>query len=303
MKTMTYEAFLPEIRLAVQKASPDDVSVSLQSIKKNNGVSLDALVLSKDNGTPAPTIYVNPYFEDHKNGELSIDEIADRIIWQYQHASIEDPFDLSDFTDFEKIKDRIILKLVNRSLNADQLTEIPHVDYLDLAITFSILLDAKDHHTATILIKSELLSIWQKDVEDLYACAKKNTPKLLPWKFNSMADILSGLMCDLPDDSTSDIPMYVLNNDEGMYGASVILYEGVLKEVSEQIGGDFWVIPSSIHECLCIPANGHVDAASLNEMIVSVNGSAVEAQEVLSDHCYIYNAKDGRLAIPDTATV
>ena len=34
MKTMTYEAFLPEIRLAVQKASPDDVSVSLQSIKK-----------------------------------------------------------------------------------------------------------------------------------------------------------------------------------------------------------------------------------------------------------------------------
>ena len=194
------------------------------------------------------------------------------------------------------------MKLVNRALNADQLTEIPHVNYLDPAITFSILLNAEDHHTATILIRNELLGIWKKDVQDLYACAKKNTPKLLPWKFNSMADILSGLMCDLPDDSTSEIPMYVLNNSEWMYGASVILYEGVLQEVSEQIGGDFWVIPSSIHECLCIPANGHVDAKSLNEMIVSVNGSAVDAQEALADHCYIFSAKDGTLTIPYTAT-
>ena len=302
MKTLSYEAFLSEIRMAVQKASPDDVSVSLQSIRKNNGVNLDALVISKDNGTPAPTIYVNPFYKDHKSGDLSIEEIANRIIWQYQNASIEEPFDLSDFTEFEKIKDKIIMKLVNRNLNSDQLTEVPHIDYLDLTITFSILLDVKDRHCATIQVRNELLNIWKKDVQDLYVCAKRNSPKLLPWKFNSMTDILGVLMCDLPDDSASEIPLYILNNNEGMYGASVILYEGVLQEVSEQIGGDFWVIPSSIHECLCIPTNGHVDAEALNEMIVSVNSSAVDAQEVLSDHCYIYNSKDGELAIPETAT-
>ena len=298
MKTMTYEAFLPEIKSAVEKAAPDGVSVTLQSIRKNNGVDMDALVLKNDSTTAAPTIYVNPYYEDHKSGDLSIAEIADRIIWQYQNASTEEPFDLSEFTVFERIKDKIIMKLVNNNLNADLLKEIPHIDFLDLAVTFCLLIDMKDHCNATILIKNEHLNIWKKDTQDLYTLAKENTPRLLPWKFSNMADILGEMADDLQDNNTDNIPLYVLNNNNGMFGASVILYEGVLQKISDQIGGDYWIIPSSIHESLCVPSNELVDKASLDQMIISVNTSAVDDQEVLSDHCYYYNAEAGKIEIP-----
>ena len=103
---------------------------------------------------------------------------------------------------------------------------------------------------------------------------------------------------DLQDNNTDNIPLYVLNNNNGMFGASVILYEGVLQKISDQIGGDYWIIPSSIHESLCVPSNELVDKASLDQMIISVNTSAVDDQEVLSDHCYYYNAEAGKIEIP-----
>ena len=299
MNTLTYEAFVPEVRMAVQKASPDDVSVSVQSIRKNNGVNLDALVISKSDCTTAPTIYINPYYEeDHQNGSMSVEEIADRIILQYQNASLDSDFDVSDFSDYEKIKNRIVMKLVSKCMNKELLAEIPHVDYLDLAITFCILLETKDHGNASILIKNEHLDIWQRGTEEIFARAKDNSPKLQPMKFSSMGEILSGMISDPDEDMSSDsVPLYVLSNKDNVFGATVILYEGTLKEIYSRIGS-FWVIPSSIHECLCVPDSENVDRNSLDQMIVSVNGSAVDAQEVLSDHCYRYNAETGHLEIP-----
>ena len=40
-----------------------------------------------------------------------------------------------------------------------------------------------------------------------------------------------------------------------------------MDQAAEKIGGDFYVIPSSIHEILLVPDNGEVQAEGLKEMV------------------------------------
>ena len=61
--------------------------------------------------------------------------------------------------------------------------------------------------------------------------------------------------------------MYVLTNSEGAYGASALFYPGVKEKVSEVIGGDYYVLPSSIHEVLILKDTPDLDSKELVQMV------------------------------------
>ena len=56
----------------------------------------------------------------------------------------------------------------------------------------------------------------------------------------------------LLDDMTNVAPaqMYVLTNQKNIRGAAMMLYDDMLEKAAEKLGGDVYVIPSSIHETL-----------------------------------------------------
>ena len=85
------------------------------------------------------------------------------------------------------------------------------------------------------------------------------------------------------------IPMYVCTNTAKLNGAGVILYQELLQEFADRIGSDFYILPSSIHETLLIPANGDMDLEYLRDMVRTVNRTEVAEDEVLSDSVYRYN--------------
>ena len=88
----------------------------------------------------------------------------------------------------------------------------------------------------------------------------------------------------------SAFPMYVATNVFKMNGACILLYDGVLKKFAEKIGSDFYILPSSVHEVIFVPANGDMDARYLIQMVKEVNATEVAPDEVLSDNVYIYHA-------------
>ena len=47
--------------------------------------------------------------------------------------------------------------------------------------------------------------------------------------------------------------LYVLTNKQAVHGAAVMLYEGELRKVSDRLGGDLAILPSSLHEVLLRP--------------------------------------------------
>ena len=65
----------------------------------------------------------------------------------------------------------------------------------------------------------------------------------------------------------------------------------VRRQLSEDFEGDFFIIPSSIHEVITMP----VDVSAINKLSGLIrqmnNSNMVEPGEVLSDNLFLYNAK------------
>ena len=63
--------------------------------------------------------------------------------------------------------------------------------------------------------------------------------------------------------------------------------------VIEKLGNDFYVLPSSVHECLVVPADKKFDASDLTRMVREVNATEVLPEERLSNRVYRYTVSEG----------
>ena len=83
-------------------------------------------------------------------------------------------------------------------------------------------------------------------------------------------------------------------------GAAAILNDDVRQEIAEKVG-DFYMLPSSIHETLIIPKDAGMEFKELEQMVQEVNQTQVAPGERLSDHVYEYDAKEHELFRSDRA--
>ena len=166
--------------------------------------------------------------------------------------------------------------------------------YLDLAVTLLCLVSVHEENDACISVKNEHLAMWGMSAEELFSQAKANTPTTLAPVLTNIADLLPLAPMDaeplLPEPGSLSCPMYVLTNRLKLHGAGCLLYEGLLSGIAKKLGGDFVILPSSIHELILIPAAFSPDADVTNDMIREVNRTSVAADEYLSDHSYYYCA-------------
>ena len=94
----------------------------------------------------------------------------------------------------------------------------------------------------------------------------------------------------IPDDAEEK--MYVATVPDKNSGAGVIAYQDFMDQAAERVGGDFFVLPSSINEILLVPDNGDMTADALRDMVKDVNAKEVSPEERLSDNVYHYDSKD-----------
>ncbi|MFQ9151523.1 MAG: DUF5688 family protein [Blautia sp.] len=106
--------------------------MELRQITKTTGSYWTASVFSKRSCNVSPTIYLEEFYREYKNG-MSLREIASRICEVYEKRCRGIPFSLEYFLDFEKMKERIFCKLINWELNKELLNEVPNIPCLDLA--------------------------------------------------------------------------------------------------------------------------------------------------------------------------
>lgn len=91
------------------------------------------------------------------------------------------------------------------------------------------------------------------------------------------------------DDSN---PMTVVSNDQSINGAAVMFYPGQMDKIAEQMQGDYFVLPSSVHEMLVIPDTGDFQHEELKAMVTEINATQVEPKDRLTDEVYHYDSKD-----------
>lgn len=284
---MMYELFIKEVVEAVKNEVGTGFDVTVNKVTKNNNLILDGLVIKATDTNIAPTIYLNGYYERYEDGAMNLDAVVDSIIDTYsRHNSVT--FDVSTFTDFDAVKNRICYKLVNTNANEKLLEDVPHRELFDLSIVYYVVVSVEANVTGSIIIHNNHIKLWDITENDLYEFASDNTKRLLPAGIKSMFDTLSE-MVDMEDLPNTDDFMYVLTNKEKLQGASTILYPDVLSTFAMKKNANLWLIPSSIHEWIIIPDDGNMNRETLSKMIQEVNGSQLAVDEILSDHPYYYN--------------
>ena len=297
---MTYQEFKANIFHTISTRLGSDYRVSLQDIIKNNDTHLDGLTILSAGSNISPTIYLNYYYDKYLAGK-SLSTIYDDILLSYHQNVPKENIDISFFTDFAKVKNHIIFKLVNYERNKELLSKVPHVRYLDLAVVFNCFINSTEDGYATILIHHQHLSYWNISTEELYALAMKNTPHLLHYQLQNMTDVIIDLFCnehiELSKELLPVFPMYVLSNTTKLNGSGCILYEDLLSEIAQRLDSDFYILPSSIHEVLLIPVASASSYEDLSSMVHEINATQLAREEVLSDRVYFYSRHSGKVTM------
>ena len=64
-----------------------------------------------------------------------------------------------------------------------------------------------------------------------------------------------------------------------------------MDQAAERAGGDFYILPSSIHEILIVPDNGKMGLSDLENMVKEVNATQVAPADKLTDNVYHYDSQ------------
>lgn len=252
-------------------------------------------------------IHMESYFDRFQHG-MEIDTIVDDITNAVHGDGMGASLSLEDILDFNQMKDKIVLRIVNTQANQELLDTIPHKSWMDLSVIYYLLLGRDEGGQTTTLISNKIIREWGVGAEELYNLAHENTKRLLPSEIRHISVFMSELMSELLSENPeknldtelmetlyeSDTkPMYVLSNSMGLYGAGCMLPGLGIEDFANELGTDLIVLPSSVHEVLLVPFKSEEDIAELSVIVKSVNQTQVPAQDQLSDSVYFYSRDGG----------
>lgn len=305
---MNMDVFAAKVCAAVEKNLGEGVRTEVRKVRKNNGTLLHGLLILSEGRTVVPTIYLECFLEAYKSG-APFEEVIGRLLSVYQRDIPQNNVDMEFFRHYEEVKNRVCYRLIGRRSNKDLLDEIPHVDFLDMAICFYYAYHDEGFGEGSILIYNSHMEMWDTSTEELFRLAQDNTPRIFPWRCIDVEEIRNELLIQNEDRNSGasssqndkmvddpEIPMKVLSNNKRTCGAACILYPGVLQEIAKR-DGDLYIIPSSIHETILLPYDNKMSVGYLKRMIQEVNRTQVAPEEVLSDSLYYYDAARKKIVI------
>ena len=310
-----YEEFLEKCMEGLKSRLGEGYTIQVNTILKNNSIALDGVIILKEGAKITPNIYLDQYYVQYEQGE-DLQNILEDILQVYADKANE-KCDVEIQFSLEAMKDKIIYRLVNREKNQELLSTCPYMDYLDLAVTFHCLIQEQEDCIGTIRITNEHMQYWGVTTAEIYQYAVENTQKLMPPLLRRMEDVLREILqsnqigmeqeeiqlelerlkLEEEDDTEDKAQMYILSNTKGINGAACLMYPDVIPNFARLLQSDVYILPSSIHEIILLPANQLYELAKLEEMVSDINQTQVPYEEILSNHVYYYSITSKQIRI------
>lgn len=202
--------------------------------------------------------------------------------------------------EYEEVRDRLYCRLFNPGIMTGYTESFLSRPWMDLALCCYFEMTMFDEPGA-VPVRRYFLSDWNVTEEKVFSDAWHNTEKRERIMFCSLEELLRELAAGEADGKAErfpeDCPLYILSSKERQYGAVYMASPAVLRQIARHLERNFYILPSSIHECLILPELQGERAERLNGLVRSVNSEIVEENEILSDHVYYYDGKTGTVRI------
>lgn len=192
----------------------------------------------------------------------------------------------------EEVKSRLIFKYICKEPDNYTICDRLILPVPNTKILMGFDVDCNDifnepNMNTSIPVMRNHLEFWGFSIEDVEKYAVINTPKRkkVVIKFT---DSFLGIFAE------EKLPMVIVTNEQLCNGAVAITYEGVSNIVHDILNDDFYVLPASIHETICVPKNLS-EKESLLEMVIDINNSPVlRKNDILTDD--VLEIVDGQLS-------
>lgn len=112
----------------------------------------------------------------------------------------------------------------------------------------------------------------------------------------TMREMMSRLMGEELLETIPEEPVQIIVTNEACYFGAINIYnEDCIKQVQEKLhANNFYVLPSSKHEVICVPTEG-VEIDALLEMVAEVNQTQVREEDRLGDFVLYYDGDTRQL--------
>jgi len=286
---MSYEEFL-DVAKDAAKARYPEADVTIQKVDKLQGESYVGLSVRPEGQNAAVTMNLHELHDQVAGNPKRLAEVIRDFLYGLDKALEQIPqVDVRRFQDYDQVKGSLIMQVIPVEPNKEKLEQIPHKTIEDIAVVYRIDVSDSRHHNASTLVTNQMMEHFGITREQLHQDAVASQMAHRPPTLKNMSEMMaemSGGMMDMPES-----PMWVATVEGGVHGAAAVQIPEFMDQAAEKLGGNFFVLPSSIHECLFIKDDGEFQRPQLEEMVQSVNATEVSAADFLSDSVYHYDSE------------
>lgn len=286
---LAYKEFKEVLKALVQVELGDDVEVYFSTIKKNNGQMKEGITFRERGKNCVPIVHLKELYDVYLQNE-NIQHCVDFVL---EIAQAREQVEVQTLLGtWEEKQPQISIRLINREKNQKLLQTLPHRNFLDLSVVYHMMLQHSENGTATILINNQLLEYWGIDEIKLWETAMQNLNNE-EFTVQDMGEIIAEVLDEKEYESKCFGLQYVITNKNSFYGAVSMLRTDLLMELAEKSGMNFFVLPSSVNEIICVPDMGTMKKEFLQDMVQEVNKTQVRENEILSDSLYYFDREKG----------
>lgn len=288
---MEYEEFAEAVKKRMEQEVGEGGSVSFCDMEKINQARWEGLEIKEEGQQAGAVFRLKGLYAAYQKGgmEHTVSFIREMMEKKPDPASWDIP------GEWEEARECVRLVLLNAEWNRELLEGCPSREFLDLAAAYCLELGDKDYR-ATALVKEYYLESWGVTEGELWETALENLRKE-EYGIKPLSEILESMLGPRMG-SFHDFPfLYVLTNQRVSHGAAGILRKDLLEEFSKLARGNFYILPSSVHETLLLGDGPGIKAEDLRDMVQSINRDEVSQEEWLSNNVYYYDREKGELEI------
>lgn len=201
-------------------------------------------------------------------------------------------FERIDLNDYEKMKKRLTLRMIPIEGNEEMLTTVPHKKIEDMAMMYCFEIGNSARDWYSIQVNNNMLRGYGITQDQLERDAINAAMQRHPASLRNLNEVMREMMGEkeflIPDEAS---PMWLATVEGGINGACVLRYPNFLDQAADILGGDFYILPSSVHEVLLVADDGSMQLFDLEQIVHMVNETKVAPKDRLSDQVFHYDSE------------
>lgn len=298
-----FDELKKEIKNEFSPETRDEFSLEIAEVIKLNDRNMHGVRIRLNDEKIAPTFYIEDITE--KYDCRTIKDIANCIVTNYvmNIGIVEHMSECRSMSfNYEDIRDKLTVQLVDEDKNRQRLKKLM---YKSLGNGYAMIpyieLQECDLGIPRVAVTKEIAERKNYDENIIFQEAIDNMMKKYEPCMFTLKDVIEGCEDDTCNPFSEGFVideseyLYALTNRKKNEGAAALFYPGIMERLSEIFDGDYFALPSSIHEFLILPESKKVDIQFMKDMVRDANEKVVEEDEILSEKVLKYDSSEGKI--------